>query len=133
MYDVCTRKVDFNNLEHLACLEVRKANLGDCNYLVYFSSSFSKFRVKEQHKVCVRNVAGNYEKRVNLQLVYEDLSSIISVKGLEELWNIDKKTAEAVTQKVFSRCYNDLEPVGRRCVDKRDMTRAEQDVGSIVT
>ncbi len=60
MYDVCTKKVDFNNKEHLACLEVRKANLGDCNFLVYFSSPFSKFKLKEQHKVCVRNIAGQW-------------------------------------------------------------------------
>jgi hypothetical protein len=40
---------------------------------------------------------------------------------------MDQATAEKLTDKVFLKCYNDLEPIGRRCTDKYDMSRAEKE------
>ena len=52
MYDHCVNKVDFKNLEHLACTEIRAANLSHCSFLssfMFLESSF--FNVKKTHQV----------------------------------------------------------------------------------
>merc|ERR1719312_1966675 len=39
MFDRCVNQVDFNNPDHLACTEIRKANLAGCGWLVYISAT----------------------------------------------------------------------------------------------
>lgn len=33
MFDYCTNDLDFKNVEHLACTEIRAANLAHCSFL----------------------------------------------------------------------------------------------------
>ena len=100
------RKVDFQNIDHLACMEVRKANLANCNYLVYLSRVDADFAVKKQHRVCVENTA---------------------VEFLTKTKFVDKKLAREAVQRVFNKCYADLEPIGRRVRNRDDMIRAEKE------
>ena len=101
MFDVCTRKVDFNNVNHLACIEIRKANLAGCNFMIHFTRN-NPLAVKEQHASCVAN------------------SAITVLNSKIDNYELAKKSVN----NVFSKCYNDLEPIGRRCKDDVDMKRA---------
>merc|ERR1719411_1696177 len=56
MYDVCTRKVDFHNLDHLACMEIRKANLAGCNLGIHMTR-LNPFHIKDEHANCVFKTA----------------------------------------------------------------------------
>jgi len=51
MFDSCTRKLDFRNIEHLACTEIRAANLTHCGLvssILEGHSSIFNFRKKHQ-------------------------------------------------------------------------------------
>jgi len=90
-YDNCRGKVDFTDLKHLACTEIRAANLsGDCfmwkemlNRL-NFTQGF-----RGQHAACVKRKAGN---------------SIVAVGGG------DRAKADAAIDAVWDTCFNDTEP-----------------------
>ncbi|XP_068210608.1 mitochondrial inner membrane protease ATP23 homolog [Palaemon carinicauda] len=94
MFDYCKHKLDFKNLDHLACTEIRAANLTHCSFMsAMFQGDASPFRIAKTHQDCVRRKAA---------------MSVMAVRRVTE--------AEAlnVVDKVFDRCYNDLEPIGRR-------------------
>lgn len=94
MFDFCRHNLDFENLEHLACTEIRAANLTYCSFVgSVFHGLINPFYIKQQHQVCVKEKAA---------------LSIMAVR------NITPEEARAVVDHVFSRCYADLEPVGRR-------------------
>jgi len=84
MYDYCTAKIDFSNQKHLACSEIRAATLSSC---AKFSWDFWSF------EDCVESKASKSVAWVN---------------------NIDEKEARKVVKSVFDKCYNDLEPFGRK-------------------
>lgn len=95
MFDYCRNKLDFTNIDHLACTEIRAANLTHCSYLSALMNGDIPFgSVKEMHQICVKNKA---------------LASILAVRE-----NVSKEEAIAAVQRVFSKCYSDLEPIGRR-------------------
>lgn len=104
MFDRCVHKVDNANLDHLACIEVRKANLASCNFLNYYSRPESSFGVQGQHSNCVRHAA---------------VRSLKESKFVED----EVKAKEAV-DRVFPKCYADLEPFGRRARNAEDMNLA---------
>ena len=106
MFDVCVNKYDFQNAEHLACTEIRKANLVNCGYLVYMQQKWATMSWKNAHKDCVRNMATDY--LINTKFVKEDV-------------------AKAAVSKVFDKCYNDLEPIGRRAMNGDDISRANSE------
>ena len=82
LYDYCTANTNLpNNLDHLACTEIRASNLTKGQ-----SWSFVP------HRKVVESDA---------------VTSIVTVTGVDQ-----EKALEAV-KKVFHRCYNNLEPVGR--------------------
>ncbi|XP_072235221.1 mitochondrial inner membrane protease ATP23 homolog [Leuresthes tenuis] len=91
-FDHCRANVDwFNNFRHLACSEIRAANLsGDCS----FSSEVSRFNfgLKQHQQECVRGRA---------------LRSILAVR------KISREEAEKIVDEVFDSCFNDLAPFGR--------------------
>ncbi|CAG5125429.1 unnamed protein product [Candidula unifasciata] len=94
-FDFCRAKVDFTNLRHLACTEIRAANMFHCSLGASFASGeASFFNIKERHQLCVKNKA---------------LQSIRLVRNVTEL------EAMTVVDEVFDKCYNDTEPIGRRC------------------
>ncbi|XP_033236047.1 mitochondrial inner membrane protease ATP23 homolog [Drosophila pseudoobscura] len=94
MFDYCNNDLDFRNVDHLACTEIRAANLAHCSFLsAMFQGDASPFNVKEAHQNCVKTKA---------------LASVLAVR------NISKSDAIAAVERVFPKCYADLEPIGRR-------------------
>ena len=106
MFDACVNKYDFQNAEHLACTEIRKANLANCGYLVYLQNPWASFKWKKAHEECVRNTAVDY--MIKTKFVKPDI-------------------AKSAVDKVFDKCYKDLEPVGRRAMDGEDLERADNE------
>lgn len=86
MYDYCSSKVDFAQLSHLACTEIRAANLAHC------SSPYEVVTFPER-KDCVKGRAVN---------------SVLAMAA-----GISRVAAADSVDKVFKKCYADLEPVGR--------------------
>jgi hypothetical protein len=53
MFDYCRNALDFKNVDHLACTEVRAANLTHCSFMsAWRQGDASPFRVQRQHQVC---------------------------------------------------------------------------------
>ncbi|XP_066114951.1 mitochondrial inner membrane protease ATP23 homolog isoform X3 [Saccopteryx bilineata] len=91
-FDHCRAHIDwFTNVKHLACSEVRAANLsGDCSLV---NEIFRlRFGLKQHYQTCVRDRA---------------ILSILAVR------NISKEVAEKAVDEVFESCFNDHEPFGR--------------------
>lgn len=105
MFDYCRHNLDFKNLDHLACTEIRAANIGHCSFLgAWVNGLTSPLNVKGTHQVCVKDRA---------------VKSIIAAR------RVSKEVAEEAVERVFDKCYNDLEPVGRRIRrNSPDMERA---------
>uniref|UniRef100_A0A0F8ALI9 Mitochondrial inner membrane protease ATP23 n=1 Tax=Larimichthys crocea TaxID=215358 RepID=A0A0F8ALI9_LARCR len=105
-FDHCRAHVDwFNNYRHLACSEIRAANLsGDCT----FSNEAARFNfgLKEHHQECVRDRA---------------LRSILALR------NISRQEAEKIVDEVFDTCFNDHAPFGRIPHSKKDAKFASRD------
>jgi mitochondrial inner membrane protease ATP23 len=94
MFDYCVNNLDFKNIEHLACTEIRAANLTHCSFLsAMVQGDASIFRIKKAHQACVKTKA---------------LCSVLAVR------KVTAEEALAAIEKVFPKCYNDLEPIGRR-------------------
>ncbi|XP_058803807.1 mitochondrial inner membrane protease ATP23 homolog isoform X2 [Phymastichus coffea] len=95
MFDYCRNEFNFRNIRHLACSEIRAANLAHCSFfsaLRFGTASLTRF--KATHQNCVKAKA---------------LTSILAVKEISE------NQALAAIDEVFPKCYADLEPIGRRC------------------
>jgi len=94
-WDSCRANLDFNNLDHVACTEIRAANLFHCSIISGFlAGSVSLTNLGKAHQRCVKQKA---------------LQSIMVVRP-----DLNVREADAVIERVFGRCYNDLEPIGRR-------------------
>ncbi|KAI3366897.1 hypothetical protein L3Q82_009539 [Scortum barcoo] len=105
-FDHCRAHVDwFNNFRHLACSEIRAANLsGDCAFRN--EAARFNFGFKQHHQECVRGRA---------------LRSILAVR------NISRKEAEKIVDEVFDTCFNDHAPFGRIPHSKKDAGFAYRD------
>ncbi|CAB3242458.1 unnamed protein product [Arctia plantaginis] len=105
MFDYCRNQLDFRNMEHLACTEIRAANLTHCSFTSAWSQGDASWtKIKMAHQDCVKTKA---------------LYSVMAVRQISEKEAID------VIEKVFPKCYADLEPIGRRIRrNSEDMTRA---------
>ena len=110
MYDYCVADLDLGNVEHLACTEVRAANLAHCktglSAALHDGGSWGGWR-REQEE-CVRNRA------------------VLSVRTISK---VGVEEADNAVRKVFERCYGDLEPVGRRCRDGENAEKAMKEMG----
>ena len=106
MFDRCMSKVDFKNVDHLACTEVRKANLAGCEYINYLYRVDAEFAWKGKHKDCVRNTAVEYMVKAKF---------------------VDEDVAKAAVDRVFNKCYQDLEPIGRRACNEIDLHLAHKE------
>lgn len=52
MFDYCTNNLDFKNVEHLACTEIRAANLAHCSFLgAWAQADATIFNIKKRHQV----------------------------------------------------------------------------------
>uniref|UniRef100_A0A0A9YWB9 Mitochondrial inner membrane protease ATP23 n=2 Tax=Lygus hesperus TaxID=30085 RepID=A0A0A9YWB9_LYGHE len=104
MFDYCKNQIDFKNIDHLACTEIRAANLTHCSFLsAVLQGDCSPFNFANRHRHCVRSKA---------------IISIVAVRDVSA-----ELAAEAV-DRVFDRCYQDMEPIGRRVKNYEDATRA---------
>ncbi|XP_066596854.1 mitochondrial inner membrane protease ATP23 homolog [Prorops nasuta] len=105
MFDYCTAKIDFKNIDHLACTEIRAANLAHCSFLsAWIQGAANPFHFKKSHQYCVKEKA---------------MRSVMAAQ------NVTEAIAMAAVERVFSKCYNDLEPIGRRIRrNSCDMERA---------
>ncbi|XP_018048620.1 PREDICTED: mitochondrial inner membrane protease ATP23 homolog isoform X2 [Atta colombica] len=105
MFDYCRNKLDVKNIDHLACTEIRAANLGHCSFMSSLLQGDSSFiNIKATHQNCVKHKA-----RLSVMAVHK----------------VSKEVAEAAIERVFTKCYNDLEPIGRRIRrNSFDMPRA---------
>lgn len=94
MFDYCNNDLDFKNIDHLACTEIRAANLTHCSFLSAWAQSDAAFwNFRQRHEYCVKTKA---------------MYSLLAVR------DITKEEAINVIERVFPKCYNDLEPIGRR-------------------
>ena len=72
---------------------------------MFWQGDASPFRIKQQHAECVKTKA---------------MGSVMAVRP-----ELSKEEARAAVDKVFTKCYNDLEPIGRRVRrNSPDMMRA---------
>nr|CAG4651294.1 EOG090X0CKN [Simocephalus serrulatus]SVE94477.1 EOG090X0CKN [Simocephalus serrulatus] len=112
MFDACRHELDFKNVHHLACTEIRAANLTHCSFMSAMAQGdASFFRIKQQHPECVKTKA---------------MASVLAVRP-----DLSKEEARAAVDKVFTKCYNDLEPIGRRVRrNSTDMIRAYSERGN---
>lgn len=95
MFDHCRAYMDFSNVEHVACSEIRAANLFHCSILSgLFSGTVTPVSLSRAHERCVKQKA---------------LASVLT-----SFPDLDKRESVRIILKVFDKCYNDLEPVGRR-------------------
>lgn len=95
MFDYCRVNFDYNNIEHVACSEIRAANLTYCSIsdrLRHGGPGLLDF--KKTHQYCVKDIA------------FKSIKAYSPDTPDKELWD--------VIYKVFPSCYNDLEPFGRR-------------------
>jgi len=105
MFDDCSTKIDWTDLRHLACSEVRAANLAHClGPLSGFMRDGAP--LLDGHAACVKAKASR-----SVQLVGK----------------VSKGQAESVVEQVFDKCYLDLEPIGRRCWDDQEQLRAAEE------
>ncbi|KAI1278826.1 Mitochondrial inner membrane protease ATP23 -like protein [Halotydeus destructor] len=106
MWDTCRTDLDFTNVEHVACTEIRAANLMHCSFISGLGSgAISILDPIKSHQKCVKQKA---------------VASVLAVRP-----NLEKREAWEVVNRVFDKCYNDLEPVGRRIRrTSNDMERA---------
>lgn len=111
MFDYCRNEMDFRNLDHLACTEIRAANLTNCNFTSsWYHGTSSPINIKGTQKNCVKLMACN---------------SIMTAR------KVSKEEAMAAINRVFTRCYNDLEPIGRRIRKNSDDIRRIYDEGPL--
>lgn len=105
MFDYCNNDLDFKNVDHLACTEIRAANLTHCSFLsAWVQGDASPFKIKKAHEDCVKTKA---------------LMSVLAVR------KITRDEAIEAVERVFPKCYADLEPIGRRIRrNSRDMHKA---------
>ncbi|ELT95678.1 hypothetical protein CAPTEDRAFT_110443 [Capitella teleta] len=96
MFDYCRAKVDFKNIEHLACTEIRAAMFTHCSIAASIAegdiSKLTPWKVDKKHADCVKKRA---------------IKSILWVR------DVDEAEAARVVDKVFDKCYGDMEPFGR--------------------
>ena len=88
LYDFCTAKLDFSNVEHLACTEIRASSLVSC------SSEFKNFFQHWSHAECVKSKAS---------------------KSVSVIKNLNSNDSREAVSRVFEKCYADLEPLGSKC------------------
>lgn len=77
-----------------------------CSILDAISNDSALFRFRDAQKECVRRKAA-----LSLQMVR----------------NISEAEAFKMVDHVFDRCYNDMEPFGRRVLNENDSLRAYRD------
>lgn len=64
MFDYCRNELDFKNMEHLACTEIRAANLTHCSFASAWSQGDASWtKIKKAHEV--RLIYGSFFLEIN--------------------------------------------------------------------
>ncbi|XP_071960371.1 mitochondrial inner membrane protease ATP23 homolog [Antedon mediterranea] len=101
-FDFCRAHVEWDNLKHVACTEIRAASLsGDCSFVSQNVYSH-KFGFKKHHQNCVRERA---------------MKSVMSVR------NISKEDIDKAMDDVWDICFNDFEPFDKIPRNKEEVKR----------
>lgn len=127
MFDYCNNDLDFKNVEHLACTEIRAANLTHCSFLsAWAQGDASPFKIKKAHEVSSDTELTGEERGVlNVLHCLQDCVKTKALMSVLAVRNITHDQAVDVIEKVFPRCYADLEPIGRRIRrNSKDMHKA---------
>jgi len=97
-YDDCARKkMDWFNVEHHACSEVRAANLsGDCHWVNELFRG--NLKVQGQHKICAR-------RRAELSVAMSPQCEKVKAGG-----GSAEVCARNAVEKVLERCFKDTKP-----------------------
>jgi len=90
--------VDFRNIDHVACTEIRSNNLFVCG------------SYKEGRRRAGAPLLGYEGKQ---QECVRDQATI----AIQQSMGVDEPAARAAVNRVFTRCYGDLEPFGQRFED----------------
>lgn len=104
-YDHCTREVDWEDARHLACAEIRAANLTDCSPLRAVFRHFPPTirALKGGHRSCVEDKAvGSVAAVLRRQNPTKDSTG-----------EVGDHVRDVVTS-VFEVCYEDVRPFPRR-------------------
>ncbi|CAL6407063.1 unnamed protein product [Bathycoccus prasinos] len=98
-YDDCTRrKMDWMDVRHHACSEVRAANLsGDCHWVNEFFRG--NLQLKGQHKTCAK-------RRAELSVAMSPVCEKREKDGIES----KEECARNAVEKVLDRCFGDTKP-----------------------
>lgn len=57
MFDYCRNKLDLNNIDHLACTEIRAANQCHCSFFgAWYRGTASPFHIKKAHQVSIVHI-----------------------------------------------------------------------------
>ncbi|XP_033113980.1 mitochondrial inner membrane protease ATP23 homolog isoform X2 [Anneissia japonica] len=101
-FDFCRAHVEWNNLRHVACTEIRAASLsGDCSF--FNQNLYSrKFGFMKHHQKCVQERA---------------MKSVMSVR------DIPKEEVQKTIDDVWDICFNDHEPFDKIPRNKEDVQR----------
>ncbi|XP_054750728.2 mitochondrial inner membrane protease ATP23 homolog [Lytechinus pictus] len=105
-YDHCRAKVDWTDIRHVACSEIRASSLsGDCSFLSDSLYSWN-FRFKNHHQTCVKRRA---------------IGSILAVR------DVSREVAEKAVDDVWETCFKDYAPF--TCIPRRpaDLKSASHD------
>lgn len=69
MFDYCRNDLNFKNMEHLACSEIRAANLTHCSFVSAWSQGDAHWtKVKQAHQVII--LIMNLKKNVKLLITF---------------------------------------------------------------
>lgn len=81
MFDFCRNELDFKNMEHLACTEIRAANLTHCSFASAWSQGDASWtKIKKAHEVTFQTVVSKQTKltRVLTKYVFMATTTITS-------------------------------------------------------
>lgn len=90
MFDYCSNYLDFNNLEHLACTEIRAANLAHCSFLDAYAQTSGVFNVKQRHMVNYSQISlGRFTARtffIQESIVLPLVRIVLNRKHCRQCW-----------------------------------------------
>ncbi len=62
MFDYCRHNMDLTDAKHLACTEIRAANLAHCSFLSAWTyGSASLFNIKQRHQASINFFYNRYQ------------------------------------------------------------------------
>lgn len=112
MFDYCRNDLDFKNIDHLACTEIRAANLTHCSFMsAVQQGDASLTNIKQKHQVESLISCIDF---FNCFIVFQNCVRSKALWSVLATRQTTEKEAREAIERVFPKCYNDMEPIGRR-------------------